>query len=104
MQGENSKESPIEYASKLFAAPERYYSTTECEALAVQLAKECFHGYLKGAKITVITDHQPLRWLMSYKYPSSHLARWAVTLQTYDPQIDYALGHINVIADILSCP
>lgn len=37
----------------------------------------------------MISDHQPLRWLMSVKSPSGRLAPWALKLQGFDLEIDY---------------
>lgn len=104
MQGETPDQHPVEYASRLLTAAERNYSTTEREALAVLWAMERFRGYVEGAQVSVISDHQPLRWLMSLKSPSGRLARWALALQSYDLNIDYTPGRQNVIADMLSRP
>ncbi|XP_075990241.1 uncharacterized protein LOC142985884 [Anticarsia gemmatalis] len=41
---------------------------------------------------------------MSLKSPTGRLARWALTLQAYDLQIEYTPGKVNVIADVLSRP
>jgi hypothetical protein len=69
-QGESPDERPIEYASRLLKPPEKNYSTTEREALAVVWSVQKFRGYLEEAPAVIITDHQPLRWLMSLKSPS----------------------------------
>lgn len=104
MQGEGPDERPIEYASRLLTGPERNYSTTEREALAVVWAVQKFRGYIEGSTVRVMTDHQPLKWLMSLKSPSGRLARWALTLQEYNLEINYTPGRKNVIADALSRP
>ncbi|XP_073962916.1 uncharacterized protein [Choristoneura fumiferana] len=104
VQGEGESEHPIEYASRLLTKPERNYSTTEREALAVVWAVNKFRGYIEGGKITVMTDHQALRWLMSLKSPTGRLARWALLLQPYDINIKYIAGRVNVVADSLSRP
>lgn len=104
MQGEGPDERPIEYASRLLSPAERNYTTTEREALAVVWAVTKFRGYVEGSEVVVKSDHQPLRWLMSLKSPSGRLARWAMTLQAYNLQIEYTPGKVNVIADALSRP
>ncbi|KAL0821690.1 hypothetical protein ABMA28_005122 [Loxostege sticticalis] len=104
MQGEGPDERPIEYASRLLTAAERNYTTTEREALAVVWAVTKFRGYIEGSEVIVVSDHQPLRWLMSVKSPSGRLARWALTLQEYNLRIDHVPGKANVVADTLSRP
>lgn len=103
VQGELDEEHPIEYASRLLTTAERNYSTIEREALAVVWSTEKFRGYIEGG-VTIITDHQPLKWLMSIKSPSGRLARWALKLQQYDLKIQYQPGKTNVVADCLSRP
>lgn len=104
LQGEGTQERPIEYASRLLLPAERNYSTTEREALAVVWAVAKFRGYLEESTTIVITDHQPLKWLLTLKTPTGRLARWALQLQPYNLQIDYTPGKANVVADTLSRP
>lgn len=104
VQGTRDEEHPIEYASRLLTPAERNYSTIEREALAVVWALEKFRGYVDSSEVTVITDHQPLKWLMSLKSPSGRLARWALKIQHLNLRIDYSPGRTNTIADGLSRP
>ncbi|KAG5883283.1 hypothetical protein JTB14_026860 [Gonioctena quinquepunctata] len=65
LQGEGTDERPVEYDSRLITPAERYYTTTEREALAI----EKFRGYVENSPILIKTDHQPLRWQMSLRSP-----------------------------------
>ena len=104
IQGEKEQEHPIEYASRLLKPAERNYSTTEREALAVVWAVHKYRGYIEGAQVTILTDHQPLKWLFSIKTPTGRLARWALQLQSYNLKIEYVPGRQNIVADTLSRP
>ncbi|CAG9093180.1 unnamed protein product [Plutella xylostella] len=104
LQGEGENEHPVEYASRLLNNAERNYSVTEKEALAIVWAISRFRGYIEGTKFITITDHQPLKWLMSLKTPTGRLARWALQLQPYEFEIQYMPGRTNVLADLLSRP
>ncbi|GBL76275.1 Retrovirus-related Pol polyprotein from transposon 297 [Araneus ventricosus] len=73
LQGPDMEEHPIEYASRLLNSAERNYSTTEREALVVVWVLNKFRGYREGSKITVASDHQPLKWLMKLKSPSGRV-------------------------------
>lgn len=75
LQGEGFAERPVEYASRLLTSAEQNYSTTEREALAMVWAVQKFRGYLEEAPAILITDHQPLKWLMTLKSPTGRLAR-----------------------------
>lgn len=104
VQGEGDQEHPVEYASRLLTPAERNYSTTEREALAVVWAVNKFRGFIEGTAVTILTDHQALKWLMSLKSPTGRLARWALQLQPYNLMIKYIKGRTNVVADTLSRP
>ncbi|KAJ8723813.1 hypothetical protein PYW07_007793 [Mythimna separata] len=104
VQGEGKNEHPVEYASRLLTPAERNYSTTEREALAVVWAVNKFRGFIEGTDVTVLTDHQALKWLMTLKSPTGRLARWALQLQPYNLTIKYIKGRTNVVADTLSRP
>lgn len=104
VQGESADEHPVEYASRLLTSAEINYSTIEREALAVVWATEKFRGYIDGGEVTVVSDHQPLKWLMSLKSPSGRLARWALKLQPFNLKILYTPGRSNLVADTLSRP
>ncbi|GFU87870.1 retrovirus-related Pol polyprotein from transposon 17.6 [Trichonephila clavipes] len=104
LQGSGPDEHVIEYASRLMIPAERNYSTIEREALAVVWALEKFRDYVENQQIFLASDHQPLKWLLSIKSPSGHLARWALKIQSFNLKIDYTPGKANVVADMLSRP
>jgi predicted aspartyl protease len=102
MQGNIEGRCIVEYASRQLNSAKRNYSATDREALAVVWAIGRFRGYLEGAKFTVLTDHQALKWLMNLRAPTGRLARWAILLQQFDMTIAYRPGKENQLADGLS--
>jgi len=78
------------------------YSTIEKELLAIIHSVQFFRPYIYGRKFTLVTDHQPLKWLHSVKDLTSRLARWRLKLAEYEYEVVYKAGKINVNADALS--
>ena len=81
----------IAYASRLLSKVERRGPTTEKEALAVVWSVKHFRPYLLGHRFVLITDHQPLKWLKSMKDPPPKIARWIMSLQEYDFEVQYTV-------------
>lgn len=82
------KERPIAYASRKLNKAELNYSTTEKELLAIIFGVKTFRCYLYGKRFTIITEHRPLKWVITMKDPSSGLTRWALTLAEYELRSD----------------
>ncbi len=55
---------PVAYFSKHLSKQERNYSTSEKELFAIVLAMEHFRQFLYGVQFVVITDHQPLKYIL----------------------------------------
>ncbi len=85
MQKDDSRrEVAVAFASRTFHKAERPYSTPEKKCLGVIWALEYFRPYVEGLNVTIYTDHNSLRWLMSRPNPSGRLARWSLRLQDFD--------------------
>lgn len=99
---DNGKQHPIGYFSKKLKDYQRNYCITELECLAIVEAMDYWHHYIYGKKLTIITDHQALKWLRSFKKPNSRLFNWSLRLSQYEFDIKYVPGVTNVEADLLS--
>ena len=58
--------------------------------------------YLFGTPFTLITDHEPSKWLMQTNKTTGKLARWSLLLQEYDMKVIHRRGILNTNADCLS--
>ena len=96
------KEHPICYASRSCNPAEKNYGSCEGECLAVVWATQHFRKYLFGTPFTLITDHEPLRWLMLTNKTTGKLARWSLLLQEYHMTVIHKKGILNTNADCLS--
>jgi transposase InsO family protein len=92
----------IAYHSRKLSAPEKNYSTTERELLAVVDCIHHFRSYLEGVQFTVVSDHGCLKFLNSISSPSGRLARWACRLSQYNFDFKFKRGCENNLADGLS--
>ena len=95
---------PVVYYGYTFGKAERNYSVTEREGLAVIKVLKAHDSMLSGAKITILTDHQPLIPLLQQaaKAPSQRLKRWGLALTDFDYQIYYTPGENHHLPDFLS--
>ena len=99
---DEGREFVVAYASRSNNTAEAKYSSYEGECLAVVWAVAHFRCYLFGNPFTIITDHQPLKWLMESDKLTGKLARWALILQEYDFDVVHRLGTANLDVDGLS--
>ncbi len=95
-------EHPVAFFSRQLRGPERRYSATEIEALAVVASIEHFSHFLYGASFTVLTDHRPLTSLLTSKTLNRRLRGMVLKIMQYNVSIFYRQGTKNKNADGLS--
>jgi len=81
---------------------ERNYPSYKGELLALAWAIRMFRQHLFGTSFQVVTDHQPLLWIMRARDLNGQYARWQLLLQEYDFNIVHRAGVKHVNADVLS--
>ena len=95
---------PVAYLSKKLNAAQCNYSVYEKELLAIVTALGEWKHYLLGSqhKIRIISDHQPLKWLLNQQVLSARVARWVDFMQQFSFLIEHRPGQQNGAADGLS--
>jgi hypothetical protein len=103
-QGKLPHDRPIHFASRLLRKSELNYSTIEKELLAIIFSVNIFRHYLYASAVEflVVTDHQPLVYLMNLKNVSSRLYRWKLALMEFQFKVVHRKGTLNRVADCLS--
>ena len=92
----------IYFASKTLDGAQRNYATTEKEFLAVIFACDKFRPYFIDSKVTVHSDHSPIKYLMNKIDAKPRLIRWLHLLQEFDLHIFDRKVEDNQVADHLS--
>ena len=102
-QTQKGRPTVIAYGSRTLSPDERNYSAYHREFLALKWAvAEKFQDYLYGSRFHMITDSNPLTYLVSSAKLSPTDHRWLSSLAVFDFKISYRCGKANGDADGLS--
>lgn len=102
-QDNDSQKRVIAYGSRGLRKSERAYDAHKLEFLALRWAVTLkFKDYLYGSKFLVLTDNNPLTYVLSTAKLDATGQRWAASLANYDFDIKYRSGQNNKDADALS--
>ena len=90
----------VSYASRSLSRPEANYSAHRLEFLSLKWTiSEKYHEYLYGNTFTVLTDNNPLTYVLTTAKLDATGHRWLATLAAYDFNIIYRPGSRNTEAD-----
>ena len=99
----DGKARPVAYASRSLSVSERNYPAHKLEFLAMKWAiVDKFHDYLYGNDFVVMTDNNPLTYILSTAKLDATGHRWVSELANYKFSIKYRPGKQNADADALS--
>lgn len=101
----------VEFYSRKLSETEQNYCMTEWEALVIYEAMMRFYDFLIQQKFKLITDHAALTYIFgpnaacetcSKAKRMSKLTRWAMSMSTFDFDIEHRAGERIPQADFLS--
>ncbi|PAA74010.1 hypothetical protein BOX15_Mlig016504g5, partial [Macrostomum lignano] len=95
-------ERPIAFFSRKLRDPEKRYTVTKKELLAILDAMRHFRHYLIGKKFEVRSDHRALLWLLNQTQATGILGRWIERLSEFRFQLNHRKGKDHANADALS--
>ena len=102
-QEHDGKMRVVAYASRGLSRSEQNYPAHKQEYLALKWAIcEKFHDYLYGTEFQVLTDNNPLTYVLTTAKLDAAGHRWLASLSTYRFNIKYRAGINNQDADGLS--
>lgn len=83
---------PVAFFSRVTSPQESVYHSYELETLAVVEAVKRFRVYLVGVHFKVVTDCAAVRATMAKRDIATRIARWWMSLQGYDMEVEYRPG------------
>ena len=101
-QHSNGTDHPITYMSGLFHGSQLNWATLTKEAYAIYMLVKKLSFYIDTAKITVKSDHLPLKKFLEKNTLNSKVNNWAVEQESQNITFEYIPGIRNTLADTLS--
>ncbi|XP_076660118.1 uncharacterized protein LOC143363405 [Halictus rubicundus] len=99
---EDSKFHPVHYYSKKTTDAEKKLHSYELEVLAIINAVKKLRIYLFGIRFKIVTDCEAFKKTLTKKDLSPKVARWALTLEEFDYEVEHRSGTRLKHADALS--
>ncbi len=93
----------IAFASRGLSHSESRYPAHKLEFLALKWSvTEKFHDFLYGGQFTVVTDSNPLTYILTSAKLDATSYRWLASLSNFSFKLQYRAGKQNLDADALS--
>ena len=102
IQDVDGTDHPITYVSGLFRGSQLNWATLIKEAYTIYMSVKKLSFYIDTAKITVKTDHLPLKKFLEKNTMNAKVNNWAVELESQNIIFEYIPGIRNTLADTLS--
>ena len=93
---------PVAYVSGLFRGSQLNWAALTKEAYAIYMSVKKLSFYLDLARITVRSDHLPLKRFLEKNTLNTKVNNWAVKLESQKIDFVFIQGTKNVLADTLS--
>ena len=93
---------PVAYVSGLFKGSQLNWAALTKEAYAIYMSVKKLSFYLDSARITVRSDHLPLKRFLEKNTLNAKVNNWAVKLKSQKIDFVFIQGTKNVLADTLS--
>ena len=98
----NGTDHPITYVSGLFRGSQLNWATLTKEAYVIYMSEKKLSFYIDTAKITVKSEHLPLKKFLEKNTLNFKVNNWAVELESQNITFEYIPGIRNTLADTLS--
>ena len=102
IQHSNGTDHPITYVSGLFRGSQLNWAILTKEAYAIYMSVKKLSFYIDTAKMTVKSNHLPLKKFLEKNTLNSKVNNWAVELESQNITFEYIPGIRNTLADTLS--
>ena len=84
------------------SGPEKHFSATEAELLAIVWATKFFRCYLYGRPFLIRTDHSTLTYLRNFSDNNNRLMRWSLCLSGLYFSVEHRagskIGHVDALS------
>ena len=101
-QHSDGTDHPITYMSRLFRGSQLNWATLTKEAYMIYMSVKKLSFYIDTAKVTVKSDHLPLKKFLEKNTMNSKVNNWAVEFEAQNITFEYIPGIRNTLADTLS--